>query len=182
MEDKIIWKGLKYNSLEYFRIKKFAKEYKVDSAVVGTYNGTNYSCKYWLRLNNNWTVKTFSILSTVNDSQKAYLVENRRGKWFINAREDKRFEGIKFIDISISPFTNSLPINYIDFKINKEEEIEVVYFDILNFKIKTSRQIYTKLSESTFKYQNLSKDFEAKVKVDQYGLIKKYPKLFKRIN
>lgn len=84
------------------------------------------------------------------------------------------------LDIPPTPFTNSLPINRLRVKKGEEHQIRVIYLDLLEKQIKPVRQQYTRLSETAYLYQNVPNDFEAKIEVDEFGLVVDYPLLFIR--
>lgn len=46
--------------------------------------------------------------------------------------------------------------------------------------LKRVAQKYTKLSDSEYLYENVPNDFEAKIQVDEFGLVVDYPMLFVR--
>ncbi|MEJ7589659.1 MAG: putative glycolipid-binding domain-containing protein [Ferruginibacter sp.] len=84
------------------------------------------------------------------------------------------------IDIPLTPFTNSLPVNRLKLSPQNEKVIKVLYFDILAGKITALDQKYKRLSFSDYQYENVTNDFEAIISVDKLGLVKNYPALFER--
>ncbi len=90
------------------------------------------------------------------------------------------FKGCIDIDISLTPFTNSLPINRLQWRLNKPQQIKVLFLDILSQEILAVQQRYTKLSETEYKFENVPNDFEAIINVDDSGMVVNYPELFVR--
>jgi hypothetical protein len=80
----------------------------------------------------------------------------------------------------LTPFTNTLPINRLKLSEKEGEQIMVLYVDVLGRKIMPVRQKYTRLSQNSYKYENVPNDFEAVIAVDELGLVVDYPGLFKR--
>ena len=105
-----------------------------------------------------------------------------KGNWTKNGNPVKEFEGCIDIDIPLTPFTNTLPINRIKLAVNKNQRIKVLFLDILNHQIKSVQQHYTRLSQAEYKYENVPNDFEATIIVDELGLVVDYPELFVRTN
>ena len=95
----------------------------------------------------------------------------------IPARE---FAGCIDVDISLTPFTNSLPINRLRWLGNEPAEIQVLFVDVLDQSATVARQCYTKLSDSQFKFETVPNDFEALLTVDASGFVLDYPGLFVR--
>ena len=67
------------------------------------------------------------------------------------------FKGCIDIDISLTPFTNSLPINRLEWELNKPRQINVMFLDILSHEIIPVQQRYTKLSNTEYKFETRPK-------------------------
>ncbi|MCE7062290.1 putative glycolipid-binding domain-containing protein [Dyadobacter sp. CY343] len=85
------------------------------------------------------------------------------------------------VDISLTPFTNTLPINNPVLAEKETREIKVVYFDFSKQIVRPVRQRYTRLSADLYHYENVPNDFEADIRVDDDGLVVEYPGLFSRV-
>jgi hypothetical protein len=105
-------------------------------------------------------------------------LEKKDGKCLLNGELDEALKDISDIDVSLTPFTNTLPINRLKLKDNEQKVIEVVYFDILEKEIKPVKQIYTRLGSDHYLYENYDKSFKADIKIDEQGLVVEYPELF----
>ena len=62
----------------------------------------------------------------------------------------------------------------------EDEQIKVLYVDVLGRKMMPVLQKYTKLSPTDYKYENVPNNFESVISVDDLGLVVKYPGLFTR--
>jgi hypothetical protein len=82
------------------------------------------------------------------------------------------------IDLSLTPFTNTLPINRLQLKLNQQQTIEVLYFDMLKKEIRPVKQLYTRTANDQYLYENYDSSFKAEIKIDEQGLVVDYPKLF----
>jgi len=177
----ILWKGLANQSLEYFKIEKKDKSLAVYSRILGTSEGTVFAVSYHLLLDDNWLINEFTIDTEINSITTSYTGKKRGATWEINNIPEPEFANIHFIDISLSPFTNSLPINHLVFKENVPQDIDVIYIDVLQGHIKPAKQRYTKLDTFSFSYENRDSDFKAILTVDANGFVENYPGLFERI-
>ena len=90
----------------------------------------------------------------------------------------QEFANIFDIDIYPTPFTNTLAINRLKLKDRERQVIEVLYFDIPEKEIKPVKQIYTRLKEDQYLFENYDKSFKAEIKTDGQGLVVDYPELF----
>ena len=103
-----------------------------------------------------------------------------RGNWTKNDVPANEFKGCIDIDISLTPFTNSLPIKRLQWELNKPQQVKLLFLDILSQKIVPVQHRYTKLSNTEYKFENVPNDFEAIITVDEWGLVVNYPELFVR--
>ncbi|MFP3675094.1 putative glycolipid-binding domain-containing protein, partial [Bacillus sp. SIMBA_031] len=90
-------------------------------------------------------------------------------------------KGFKYIDISLTPFTNTLPIHHLKLQENNPQEIDVIYIDVLNHHIKPAQQRYTRTAANKYLYENIQTYFKAEILVDENGLVVTYPDLFEKI-
>jgi hypothetical protein len=84
------------------------------------------------------------------------------------------------VDIPLTPFTNTLPINRLNLNQGQAQETHVIYCDLLEHQIKPVRQKYTCLSGTEYHYENVPNDYEVIIQVDESGLVVDYPSLFVR--
>lgn len=79
------------------------------------------------------------------------------------------------MDITTTPFTNTLPIRHPILSKGKSAEIKVVYFSIPEMRVIASRQRYTLLKanemESRYKFENPDDGFSALITVGRDGLV-----------
>ncbi|MGN7787342.1 putative glycolipid-binding domain-containing protein [Niabella sp. 22666] len=176
----LIWKGILYNSTEHLQISESQETIQVESGIIGSFQESDYVVRYRAEITKDWTVTTFHIISEVNGSVQEISGTKENSSWIINGEPDTRFTDFSFIDISLSPFTNTLPINNLDMAVGGEQEITVIYIDILEEEIRPTRQRYSKISEATYRYENVYDDFRANIRVDEEGFVLFYPGLFER--
>jgi hypothetical protein len=176
----IIWKGLESDTMEFCRIS-LDEWINVKSCIVGCSDGVPLKVEYEVVLSKGWIISDFTIKAWLSNSEQSlHLRHNGNGKWFNNDKELKQLEGCLDIDISLTPFTNSLPVNRIKPALNHKTKIEVVYIDVLHFGATRECQYYTKLDDNTYRFHN-DRDFTADIVLDESNLVVHYPGLFERL-
>jgi hypothetical protein len=181
MTRNIIWKGLNDESLEFFRIN-FGELLTVKSSIIGCSDDVPFKVDYELEMSKDWVISTFSIKAHLGNIEHALsLSHNGYGNWFNNGQEWKHLEGCLDIDISLTPFTNSLPLNRVKSGLDQKTSIEVVYIDVLDFNISKTSQYYQLLESNRYKYANSDGSFTADITVDEFNFVKHYPGLFERL-
>lgn len=177
----LIWQGIAFQSLEYFSLKENDKDIQVTSKIIGCYESKIYTVAYQLTIDPDWNIRGFTIESEINTIKNILTGKKNENEWEINNVINPDFRDFSFIDISLTPFTNTLPINKLKLAENDTREIKVIYIDILNNLIKPVAQQYTKIAPYTYHYDNLQTDFKSDILVDGNGLVVNYPQLFDKI-
>ena len=137
--------------------------------------------EYNIRTNKNWETLFFHLKYEIdNEEGTISLHSDGKGNWINDGMPVKEFEDCIDIDIPLTPFTNTLPINRLKLHGNDDRQIRVLYLDILARKTKPVLQRYQRLGEYKYKYENVPNDFEAVIEVDESGLVVNYPGLFVR--
>ncbi|MFP3832779.1 putative glycolipid-binding domain-containing protein [Chryseobacterium sp. SIMBA_028] len=177
----LIWKGITYQSLEYFNIKEDNGCYIVESRIIGFYKDQIYAVDYNLIIDKDWKIHEFVIKSEINRIKHQLTGKKLQEEWVINNVIHPDCKGFKYIDISLTPFTNTLPIHHLKLQENNPQEIDVIYIDVLNHHIKPAQQRYTRTAANKYLYENIQTYFKAEILVDENGLVVTYPDLFEKI-
>jgi hypothetical protein len=181
MQKNILWTGIAYHSLENCLLTITDKGAVIHSTIVGIYADTLYKIEYRLSTNPYWETTFLEIKSQLyNTIEIIDLRKAGNGGWYVNGQSDATFDGCIDVDISLSPFTNTLPINRLKLSENAAAQIKVLYVDVLGQKKTSVQQKYTRLSPTDYRFENVPNDFEAVISVDDVGLVVKYPGLFAR--
>ena len=181
MQKNISWQGKAYHSLENCILINTENGFEVNSIITGLHEQIIYRVEYFIKTNKNWEVVFFEIMSNLSGKSQSFnFKSDGKGNWTSNDKPNGQFTGCIDIDISLTPFTNTLPINRLNLSKNEQQKINVLYIDILNRQIKSVQQRYTRLSKYQYKYENVPNDFEAIITVDDFGLVVNYPDLFER--
>lgn len=181
MHTNLLWAGREYNSLENCLLKNRGDGYEITSSIVGSYQDRLYRVEYAIYTNGHWQT-TFFQLKILLDG-KPQIISYRsdgRGNWEKYGASVPAFDGCTDIDISLTPFTNTLPVRRLQLAIGDRQIIKVLYLDILAGEIKPVQQQYERLSPNSYRYQNVPNDYEAVIEVDDDGLVTDYPGLFMR--
>jgi hypothetical protein len=93
--------------------------------------------------------------------------------------------GSSDIDLSASPFTNTLPIRRLRMQPDQPVEIQVAFIELPAFSIRPERQRYTLTHRTdeydTYRFEHLANGYSVEIRVDREGLVLDYPGLFRRV-
>jgi hypothetical protein len=181
MQTNILWTGREYHSLENCLIKTTHAGSEITSTIIGTYERKIYQVEYRIQTNPYWQTQVVEISSRHSNQHQSIRLENDgTGSWLRNGKRVDELMGCMDVDIALTPFTNSLPINRLKLEQGNEQVIDVIYIDLLAQRITRVQQKYTRLSSEEYHYENVPNDFEANIQVDEFGLVTDYPSLFVR--
>jgi len=153
----------------------------VTSTVVGYHDGKPYQVNYRISANTRWEIRSFHITHRSGSKERDLdFFSVTPGIWTANGEPQPLLNGCLDIDISLTPFTNTLPVKRLPWHNGKTQIVDVIYFDLLDFNIKRAQQQYKQMSKNQFHYANLPNDFEALITVDDDGFVADYPQLFER--
>ncbi|HXS35907.1 MAG TPA: putative glycolipid-binding domain-containing protein [Flavipsychrobacter sp.] len=181
MQTNIIWKGRYYQSMEYCNLVQAESGNEIQSTIIGYHEQQIFKVEYHIHTNKEWEVYLVSIHMQLDSKSETIALENKDGIWYLNSKPEPSFKSIVYIDISLTPFTNTLPVNGMAFENDKQQIIDVIYFDLLEKKTKPSKQIYTRLSTNKYLFQTYDGSFKAEIEVDEQGLVTDYPQLFEML-
>jgi hypothetical protein len=154
---------------------------EINSTIVGLYENKTYTVSYDIKTNRHWqTVFVLLQIQHNNHRRRVLLESDGKGNWKSDGKATDKYKGCIDVDIPVTPFTNSLPINRLKLKVKDASEVQVIYLDMLNNKISPVKQKYVRLSPSVYHYENIPNDFETDIQVDESNFVVDYPQLFVR--
>jgi hypothetical protein len=153
----------------------------VAGVVIGRKDGARFGLSYRLRLDALWHVREADLRLTSGRALR--LESNGRGLWHENGREQPALQGCIDIDIEATPMTNTLPVRRLAMKPGDSTEIRLCYIDVPALTSATTRQRYTALDDgATVLFESIESGFRAELPVDEDGIVRDYPGLFRRLD
>lgn len=181
MQFNILWTGREYYSLENCLVDVTPSGVDISSVIVGKYEGKLYRVEYHIKTNPEWETQFLQITSRHSNRElNCRLMSDGHGNWISEGHRVGQFDGCTDVDIAVTPFTNTLPINRLQLEPQESKEVQVIYFDLLQQEIRPVHQRYKRTGDLQYHYENIPNDFEADITVDENGLVVDYPQLFKR--
>jgi len=182
MRTDVIWEQLAGKGLEHLILHR-DRTIQADSLAVGMIEGSTYRIKYQIVCGADWIVQKVRLEDLLTDKSLVF-VNDADGNW--TDEKNNRFEELKGcldVDIQITPFTNTFPINRLKLSLHESRAIAVVYFKIPGLTFSKLDQRYTFIAQEkdhkVYKYESLDSGFTSEIKVDADGLVTDYPGIFK---
>lgn len=184
MKRQIIWSNLTSTGLEHLHLSSRNNVIVADGIVIGVEQDVAFRIRYEIICDIHWQVRKVTVASLGEAEQAICFVTDGSGNWINEKGEEiPAFQGCLDVDISVTPFTNTLPIRRLHLLQNQALDINVVYISVPEMQLSVKPQRYTCLEitddESQYKFESLDADFTVILTVDADGLVKDYPALFR---
>lgn len=175
----IRWRSLEHGGLEQLRIDAWPEGIKVRSAVVGEVDAARHGVLYELNLTPDWRFQTMLLQRT--DGRMMVLRRGDDGIWLdMEGAALPQLEGCFDVDLEMTPFSNTLPIRRDPLFIGETRRFWMAYVPADTLEPFADEQIYTRLDERLYRFENGDGAFTAEISVDEDGLVTAYPELFER--
>jgi hypothetical protein len=159
---------------------------QADSLLVGIASGQSFRMHYILRCDSAWQTRELRVASLGDGDRTLHLLADGAGGW--TARDGAALpllDGCIDVDLSTTPFTNTLPIRRLNWRRGQSAELRVVYVELPSLRLSVEPQRYTCLekrgSTGRFRFESPSSGFTADIAIDKDGLVVDYPGLFRRV-
>src|SRR5437763_531513 len=178
MATSILWKGISSPSLENCRIQATEYGYAIRSMIIGLHEEQIFQVEYEIRTDVHWQNFFVRVSSDINKKTVSTLLEKKEGQWFLNDRPAPQFKSASFVDISLTPFTNTLPVRSLEWT-KDPQIIDVIYFDLPAGEVKPVQQLYKQLDRNHFLFATADDSFQSTLTVYSEGFVTDYPTLFR---
>jgi hypothetical protein len=176
------WQDWAGESLEHLVLRENPDAIVAESAVLGMADGNAFAARYRIVCDRSWRVKSATV-GVIGDDRRIELEGDGTGNWRDGSGAAlPQLEGAIDIDVTVSPFTNTLPIRRLHLERGQSHEIAVVYFHLPELTVTTDPQRYTCLEPfARYRFEALESGFVRDIEVDADGLVVTYPELFRRL-
>jgi hypothetical protein len=188
MEKNVLWTPWNDPGLEHLRLVRSSREIIGDGMIVGIRDKIPYRAHYTIRCDTTWRVRHVEIRLLDENNEDIKMRADGKGLWTDDSGDGIPFlQGCLDVDISASPFTNTIAIRRLGLKPGETAAIPVVYIAVPEMEVKSSRQRYTCIERGPggglYRYEDegLFPGFTANLQVDSDGLVIDYPELFRRV-
>jgi uncharacterized protein len=156
---------------------------RAESVVIGDRDGLFYGVRYSIRCDRGWRVSAFEVAHTTGRTLS--MRSRAAGAWvYADGASAPAFDGCLDIDLSGTPFTNTLPIRRADLaggEAGRPSTFRMLFVPFDTLEPTVEAQHYTPLGPRLFRFENADRSFAADLPIDEDGLVLDYPALFRRL-
>ncbi|MBP2237323.1 hypothetical protein J2Z31_003841 [Sinorhizobium kostiense] len=181
------WRPIEGEGLEHLTIRPLdafvGAAIRAESVVIGERDGAAYGVRYRIDCDAGWRVSSFIVETT--DGRGLHLRSDGGGHWrTAEGTSLPQFDGCIDIDLSATPFTNTLPIRRLGLVRDAGTvKLKMLYVPFDSFEPTVDVQRYTCLEDGKlYRFEENDDSFTADLPVDEDGLVIDYPYLFRRLS
>ena len=169
---EVTWIAEDSSTVERCHLSEEGGSVRVSSVI----EGFEEECAYELEADSKWAFRALNIRFGGRTVAVAYDDD----QWRVNGAPRCDLSEAREVDISVSPFSNTLPIRRMQLTVGESVDIVTAYVTLPDLAVTTDPQRYTRVSETEYLYESRDSDFRRTISVDEGGLVIDYPGLFKR--
>lgn len=175
------WAAAQDGGLEHLELEAAETGAAAEGVVIGTDEGRPFGVAYAIRCDAQWRVRGVEV--RVAGAGVLRLAADGEGNWRdADGRALPALAGCIDVDLTCTPFTNSLPIRRLGARLAQRQRITVACIDVPRLEVGPSHQAYTCLGPGRYLFESLSRPFRAEIETDADGLVLRYPGLFARVS
>lgn len=179
----IFWRRLDTDGLERLSVVESEDSVRIEGTILTTEDGGCRIDHHW-QLDRDWRVLDVSITRTGADGNGTLHLERTGDGWMVNGQPRPDLDGVHEVDLSLTPFCNTLALRRFTGSGGKTITLNVAYVDGATLDVSRSRQAYDRIADRRFLFRDLgiASGFEAMLDVDDRGFVIQYEGLFVRAN
>ncbi|SAK72010.1 transcriptional regulator [Caballeronia hypogeia] len=180
------WTQQDGTGLEHLVLNERPDNIVIESAVVGENEAHAFGLIYRIECNARWQVTRLALKLAGGATLDLHRRDGNNGDAHAWSDADgaprETLRGCIDVDLTATPFTNTLPIRRLKLERGERRVIRVVYVRVPELSVSAVEQAYTCIEPNhRYRYEGLDTGFTADIAVDEDGLVLDYPGLFKRI-
>ncbi len=184
-----MWSPWTGPGLEHLHLLQQQAGLLADGLILGVEEQVPYRVHYQIRCDLQWRLRAVHISVPNGSTPSFHLFTDGEGAWTTEGGEAiPSLKGCLDVDLSATPFTNTLPIRRLALQPGSSATLNMAYIAIPQMYVEATQQRYTCLevtsSGGRYLYESLANGvswFTAELPVDRDGLVLEYPGLFRRV-
>jgi len=176
------WQDWSGTGIEHLTLRTGPDGIDAESVVIGPAEEPIFAVRYAIACDDRWHVRTVRV-ELVGGDRRVELSSDGDGRWTdATGHPLPELAGAIDVDLTATPFTNTLPIWRLGLTAGGTAEILVAYIVVPDLSVALERQRYTCLETGRrYRFESLDGDFARDIDVDEHGLVLTYPGLFRRV-
>lgn len=177
----VFWRRLDRPGAECFTLFSTDSGWRLRGTVLLQLEERPHRIEYTIDCARDWETRTVEVaVEAGGDSRRLEIAADPERRWRPPDRELEAVRGCVDVDLSFSPSTNTLPIRRLDLPVGGSRDVAAAWVLLPDLDVRPLPQRYSRLSENRYRYESRGGSFVAELEVDDLGLAKDYPGIWKR--
>ena len=178
----VVWRSLFWPGAEFCQVKSLNSGWLLHGTVLAVYHRQPMRLEYRVKCNSVWQTRSVEVRQWLGDQERklVWRIDSQR-RWWQGSRQLRGLRGCEDVDLQFSPITNTLPIRRLQLEIGQSAQVRAAWVRLPHLKMTILHQCYTRITRSRYLYQSAT-GFSAELMLDNFGLVKTYPKLWERVS
>ncbi len=178
---EVMWAPVRVPGFEHCTVREGAQGTRADGLVIGVRDGASFRARYAIACDREWRPLTVRV--DVEGGPSLELRSDGAGGWQGPRGPIPVLAECVDVDLSMSPFTNTIPIRRLGLAPLDSRELRVAHVDVPSLRVAVARQRYTCLlrREDGTMHRYESGKFRADLTADADGLVIEYPRAWTRV-
>jgi uncharacterized protein len=186
-ERSLFWASWEGQGLEHLRLTLGEDEIVGSGTVLGLADDMPYRLRYKIKCDSCWRLRKLELeLHDIHGCRERLLRADGAGNWHEEGGNTlSELAGCLDVDISATPFTNTLAVRRLDLQPGQTAALTVVHVKVPELTLRPVSQRYScswrASTGAVVTYEGLFHGFKADLALDADGLVIDYPEAFRRI-
>ncbi len=173
------WREWDGPGIEHLELRERAGEVLADSVVICS-GQTPFAVRYRIECDTNWRVRSVTV-DMIGSGRTLVLASDGDGRWTRDGLPMPELGGVLDPDLTVTPFTNTLPIRRLRLSTGQSAEITTAFIEFPALTVVSNPQRYTCLEEGRrYLYESRASDFKRELEIGRDGLVVDYPDFWQR--
>ena len=172
----ILWRGIHSPGHEACRLSSQGAEWHLEGTAVFSHLHQPCLLSYFVACEEKWSTLRARVSGWIAETAvDINLVVDGEQRWRLNGIEQPAVTGCIDLDLNFSPSTNLLHIRRLNLTIGQQALVKAAWLKFPSFELQPLSQVYSRIEESTYRYESGGGQFKADLKVDRIGFVRNYP-------
>lgn len=183
---EVMWAPAEGVGLEYLTLAYRSEDISAEGVVIGPADETPFRVRYKIRCDGAWKTREVILELLEEPGARLEFLADGQGHWKTRKGDPvPSLNGCLDVDISATPFTNTLVIRRTSLKPGDSLELYVAYVSVPAMQFDAKLQRYTCLEVNDlggrYGFEDLSSKFRTDIQCDSDGLVTDYSGLFRSV-
>jgi hypothetical protein len=185
IERHVYWEPWTEPGLEHLHLRLGREGVRADGVALRLVKMSPVRARYEIHCDAAWRVREVTVRTLDSPERSIVLRADGEGVWNdAGGAPVPALEGCVDVDVSVTPFTNTLPIRRLELAPGQAATLRMAYVRVPGLTFEAVEQRYTCLERGAaggrYRYEGLDTGFTAELPVDADGLVLDYPGLSRR--